>query len=624
MQGAHNDSTTTFTFENTSDSRDVLDQATIGEVISINDLTSSPNVGDLGEYPKEFLFCKKTSGPSGGTLTYSRAYGGNLIETAPFAYADQDAPIIERGLGFNIGITDDTSAGAWEAGTYEFWQSFVYDGNQESLPLQMGDGDDGTNLDAGTHSSDGSCSWKISVYADLAYNGRISGGRIYTRLKDTNDDLVLLADIDIVKGVRLTLDAEYVSWSFKGNLGASPPSGYGYYVKESITDSPNLDTYTTINGFSPDVKFISIGGLGEMYKSAVVAGRRTFIANVRVKGEGGELEKFGDRIMYSEIGKFDTFLETNFIDVSKGDYGEYTALESYADRLLAFKHNLIHVINISSPSSANWYLEDTIKYSGVNFPFSVTKTKNGIAWISDDGCYLYDGRQVKNLLDKKLSVSKPSFTMVERPWNDWYRGTAHLKDVMIGYDAISNSLVLLRSPNDGTNYSNQAWIYDFDSNGWIYDEQIFTDSETYTNFITDWNNNLTVGYQNSAAVDFQKFLPISLSKTAQEFYTSDIDFGEPGLTKKIYKVIVTYKSDGAETTPFKYSIDGKQTASSPGGTFTGNFADTSGAWDVVELTTSSPISCQSIQIIFDAPSAGVFEINDITIEYRIIRNKTYT
>ena len=35
-------------------------------------------------------------------------------------------------------------------------------------------------------------------------------------------------------------------------------------------------------------------------------------------------------------------------------------------------------------------------------------------------------------------------------------------------------------------------------------------------------------------------------------------FVQPGLIKKIYKVIVTYKSDGAESTPFKYAIDGKQ------------------------------------------------------------------
>jgi len=326
--------------------------------------------------------------------------------------------------------------------------------------------------------------------------------------------------------------------------------------------------------------------------------------------------------MYSEIGKFDTFLEHNFIDVSKGDYGEYTALEAFADRLLAFKHNLVHIINIASPSVANWYLEDTVKYFGVNHPFSVARTKYGIAWVSDDGCYLYDGKSVRNLIDKKIAVSKASFTTITQTWNDWYRGSSHIKDVMLGYDPISNSLIMMRSPDDSTASSNQAFVYDFDCNGWVYHTNIFTDSETYTNFITDWNNNLVLGYQNSANVDFKKYLPIGIAQSNQKFFTKDIDFGQPGLIKKIYKVVVTYKSDTALTTPFRYAINGTQSFSN----FTGNFIDTSSVWDIVTLTTSSPISCQSIQINCNAftASTGIFEINDITIQYRIIRGKEAT
>ena len=136
------------------------------------------------------------------------------------------------------------------------------------------------------------------------------------------------------------------------------------------------------------------------------------------------------------------------------------------------------------------------------------------------------------------------------------------------------------------------------------------------------NNNLSLGvFDGSTDVEFKKFLPIQLSQDNQEFYTKDIDFGFPELTKKVYKITVTYKSDGAETTPFSYAIDGKQDFSgSGGGTFTGNFASAS-RWDVVTLTPSSPISCQSIQIKFSSPSAGKFEINDMSIQYRILRNK---
>jgi len=603
---------TGFKFEDAS-GNDKTGRAIVGEVISIKE--ASGGVGDLGEYPKEFMFCKRAFHEQTGTAIYQRSYGGNLGGTAPFDFADNETPIIERGIGWNIGVDDGTSDGTWEDGIYEFYETFIYDGNQESLPVQIGNG--AGTIAAFTHTSSENKAWQVSVYADLAYSGRITGGRIYTRLKDTDDDLIMLADIDIVKGVRMSLDGDHKAWSYQ--------SGYGYYVVGPSTGNstnPNLDTYTTINGFSPDVKFLGIGGTNEGYKASVVAGRRVFIANVKTKSSSGALKKFGDRIMYSEIGKFDTFLEHNFIDVSKGDYGEYTALESYADRLLAFKQNLVHIINISSPSISNWYLEDTFQYYGVKYHYSVAKTTKGVAWASDDGCYFYDGKEVKNLIDKKIAVSDSSFQISDVDWNSWYRGSGTVKDVMLGYDPITNSLIMMRSPNDSSSNSNQCFIYDFDSNGWTYNTNLFTDSSYYTNFVIDMNNNLTVGkFDGSADVDFLKFLPIQSSQDNQEFYTKDIDFGVPELAKKVYKVTVTYKSDGAETTPFSYAIDGKQDFSSNGGgTFTGDFASES-RWDVVTLTPSSPIECQSIQIKFTSPSAGKFEINDMSIQYRIIKNK---
>tara|TARA_R110002051_G_scaffold110404_2_gene182977 strand:- start:688 stop:1257 length:570 start_codon:yes stop_codon:yes gene_type:complete len=189
---------------------------------------------------------------------------------------------------------------------------------------------------------------------------------------------------------------------------------------------------------------------------------------------------------------------------------------------------------------------------------------------------------------------------------------------------------MMRSPNDSTSNSEQARIYDFDNNGWVYDNQIFTDSETYTNFITDWNNNLVLGYDNGSTTTFKKYLPVHLSKSNQQFVTKDIDFGQPGLTKKIYKIIITYKANGSHSTPFSYSINGRQSFSN----FTGNFATTATEgghtgitgldWDVLTATLSSPVSCQSIQIKFNEADSGIFEINDMTIEYRIIRDKAVT
>ena len=611
LNGSHDASTTSFIFENNNGSTNVLDQSRIGEVVTIDEA--------LGTAPKEFLFCKTISGAAGGAPTYQRAYGGALAGTAPDTYADTDTPILERGLGFNIGVDAGTAEGQWQSGEYEFYQSFIYDGIQESIPVKMSNG--AASIAPFTHTVGDLESMQVSVYADLAYNGRVTGGRIYTRLHDTSDDLILLVDIDIEKGVRTTPVGGHVAWTLE--------AGKGFYVLGEATGNsirPNIDTYDTLNGFSPDVGFVGIGGIGELYKTSVIANRRAFIANVRTKGKSGKVEKFGDRIMYSELNKFDTFLDSNFIDVSKGDYGEYTAIESYADRLLAFKHNLVHIINIASPSAYNWYLENTFKYYGVNKPYSVTRTNNGVAWVSVDGVYLYDGSSIRNLLESRIAVSNSSYTVGFQTWQRWYQ--QGISDPMIGYDSISNSLIIVASPTDSFGGCNTGFIYDFDTNAWIYHDKVFTDDEHITNFISDWNNNLTVGINvtgDTSDVNFKKFLPVQSDKTSQVFVTRDIDFGQPGLIKKIYKVMVTYKSSVSQTTPFKYSIDGKQNfAGDGGGTFTGNFADTSDKWDVLTLTPSSTISCQSIQLKFEHPSSGSFEFNDITIQYRVIRGKEVT
>ena len=626
LNGAHNNSVTAFTFENDDASANVLDQATTGEVITIDEA--------LNAVPKEYLFCKKTSGSSGGTITYSRAYGGKLSGTAPDTYSDQDKPIIERGIGWNISVDDGTDDGQWLPDTYEFYQTFIYDGNQESLPALMGEGS--ATIAKFTHTTAGGKSLRVGVFADFAYNGRISGGRVYIRPQGSDGELALLLDIDIVLGVRTSLFGDYETWVYDDDIG--------YYVIPDESNGtgignckfPNLDTYTTINGFSHQSKFISIGKLGEMYKDSVVANRRAFIVNVKTSGYTGELEKYGDRLMYSEINRFDTFLEDNFIDVSKGDYGEYVAIKTFADRLIAFKHNLVHIINIASPNPASWYLEETLRYGGINYNYSATNTKYGVAWVSDTGCYLYDGSKIRNLIDRKLGINEVTNAEADTgtifKWSDFVNGSANVKDPMIGYEPMSDSLVIVRSPNDNTTYSNNGYVYDFNTNAWCHLGNLIPDNEHISNFFHDWNNNLCTLFDTNANVnDFKKFLPVPLATGGgtsgssneyinQKIYTRDIDFGDPSTVKKVYAVTLTYKASVAQANPLKYAVGGKQPAA-----FTSFATKTLGVtsdWDIATFTASSPISCNTIQLLLELPSSGTFELNEMSIEYRIIRGKT--
>jgi len=595
---------TGFTFENNNDTKDILDQSFTGEVITIGTA--------FGAAPNEYLTCKTPS--TGSDITYQRAYGGSLTGTAPIAYAEHATPIINRGIGWNISVANGSSDGDWLPDVYEFHQTFIYDGNQESLPIRMGTG--ASSNVAFTHTASGGKSLRVAVFADVAYEGRVSGGRIYIRRYESDDELTLLLDIDIVQGVRSSLTGAFKTWVYSSN-------GIGFEVIPDAVGNckePNIDTYTTINGFSSQTKFISIGKQNEMYKDVVVANRRAFIVNVRTSGYTGELEKYGDRLMYSEINRFDTFLENNFIDVSKGDYGEYVAIKTFADRILAYKHNLLHVINIASPNPANWYLEDTVRYGGVNFKYSVTNTKYGVAWVSETGCYLYDGEKITNLIDKKLGVNEQTSagTSIIK-WADFVNGSLNIKDAMIGYEAMSNSLVIMRSPANLSDDSDNAFVFDFNTGGWAHLDGLIDDSYIYTNFFHDWNNNLCIVKQEDVdETDIFKYLPVPLSIGTQELITRDIDFGDPSTIKKVYSVTITYKTSASQANPLQHSINGKQDFGSFATKTLGITAD----YDVATFTSSSPIPCGSIQFKILLPSSGTFEINEISIEYRVIRNKT--
>ena len=586
----------------------------VGQVYSV--LSSS------SEDP-ECLMVRRPSEGSGGTPQQIRVYRG-YGNTTDAQIADNSGDIYKRGIAWNIGVTDHADDGEWGSNTYEFWQTFIYDGHQESLPKKFNNTYELTEDDK---------SLECTVYADRFYSGRISGGRIYIRESGSADDLSLFADIDIVQGARMTLESDYTAWTYRpaGTVAHTQKSGYWSGVSSSVglkSRVQNLDTYSSINTYAHDKKFNSLGKEKETHVASAIAGRRLFVANVTLKEPGDSKKKYGDRIMYSEANKFDTFLPLNFIDVSLGDYGEYTALESFADRLLAFKHNLVHIINISSVDPIDYGLEETIQKMGVSYQHSVVKTEFGVAWANEAGCFLYDGRSVRNLTDGKLGVFESTNSSVPS-WSDFAQGSGHLKDVMVGYDAISNQLLVMRSPKDLSDNSNRCFIYDFDSAGWSYNTNLFDDSYYYTNFATDWNNNLIVGTEASAStISIKKYLPHVRSNASQVLTTRDMDFGQPGLKKKIYKVILTYKAGStSQANPMEYAVDGTQSwtdITTGTGTITTGAGDSdtlpvSTPWDVAVFKPASPITCQSLQLRINPPSTGSLEINDITVEYRFIR-----
>ena len=312
--------------------------------------------------------------------------------TTTLHYPNVSANYPGAGNGLNIKKAGEYDGGDWQAGKYQLALSFIYDHVQESLPF--------FNSSAQTFTVDAdNVGVSFTLLAQGAYDTRITGFRVYAR--DTAADgsaLRLVADVGIASaspgatastvwsGQRNT-----VAMAGNKNVWANSPSLGGaraYMIIES--KALGISTYESINGFSPYLSSISFDNSADGFKTALVSSRRAFVGHVKRTDEDGKVVVHGDRIMYSEVGKFDTFPSTNFIDIGINDGDAFTALESFADRILAFKESRLYVINISQGSPTAWFLESQHEGLGAFWPAATFKTDVGIIWANYSGVHFYD------------------------------------------------------------------------------------------------------------------------------------------------------------------------------------------------------------------------------------------
>jgi len=473
-------------------------------------------------------------------------------------------PTSGSGWGFAINETNDE--GEFSPGDYEFCATFIYDGKQESLIKKA----------SGTKTLEGFKKICFNVYAHdngtLRYPRRVTGGRVYFREAESRDPWVLIADIDIRRGVRASLVDEYKGWiedgtgefritenTTTGDRDFSTTASDNHWVL--FAQRPNIDTYESINGYSPnDTKQIAFGKIGSGYKTAVVANRRTFVANVLYddnatssSDDNTEFQHYGDRIMFSEVGKYDLFPNFNFIDVVKGDGEDYVKLESYADRLLAYKQRTLQILNVSSPSPSNWFLETTIQEGGVTKPYSVCKGRGGVIWANTSGVYRYDGSSVRKVTDGKIKDSE---------WKTF----SQVGKMSLGYIGDTDQVIIISRVDGGSSSYGDAYIYDIRTDSFslaedIHPNQTSTFKPPLTNFVNDSEGKLIVAYDTETTdldddgspdnkVHFTAWNEGEGTHKIYKLETPDLSFTEPHRTKKVYKIYVHYKythSDNAIT-----------------------------------------------------------------------------
>ena len=369
-------------------------------------LNASPVGGGIALRPKQYRFVDRIHFE--GTLSSETKYQDwylNDIGLAPPTDIAFDAAVdsgvsgdLGAGLGWELGMTVTADGGEWPAGTYIIACSHLYNDGQES-ELRIVDSND---ADMPITAITDNASLTLSAKATGPYNERISGGRIYTRIDETDGPWILLLDISITEGARATLSGGYNGWI----VGATTATSY---TASGVSKQQNADTYEGLTGFSPDAKMEKFVDNNRYYDASVIAGNRTFLFGPRYKDDGGKIVHFRDRIIYSKINEHDVFPIGNFIDVVGSDAEDYVAGAVYGSDLLCFKQNTLYIIDITDP--LRFVIKQDQKkgkypFRGISRPAAMFETPHGLAWVNRYGMWLYNGAEIIDLLGDKIERSK--------------------------------------------------------------------------------------------------------------------------------------------------------------------------------------------------------------------------
>lgn len=451
----------------------------------------------------------------------------NTVETDALSGGDDDDDFTgdsvslysPAGTGFCLEAVATGTDGSWDAGEYEFSETFIYDGVQESLPYTM----------AGTVTLTAGQYFNSSVKCTSPFNPRISGGRIYTRIKDSYDAWVLLFDIDLRYGIRMALESDFFPWSENVLF-----SGTNYFVSDwnqtIYNKEPNVETYQSLNGFDPG----KYNTLTAQYKTAVIVNRMAYIGNVFYDGV-----KYEDAIFKSYPNRFDTFTLDRRLEIVRGDGESIVKLEEFADRILVFKEINMYILNVSQEIE---FLEAKFDFRGVKYPYQTFRTEFGVIWANEFGAYLYDGEQVYDLLLDRTNPMRRKISM--SVWQSHWDSTG-----IVGFDANEKRAYFFADINSSSN--EDVYVYDFVMGAWTEGiNKLKNASYKISNFVTNWNGSMMM-YADDDIINWNNTLYTSTGISVKK----EVAFGNPAQAKRFYGLNITHK-EASTNTFVKYGLDG--------------------------------------------------------------------
>ena len=255
------------------------------------------------------------------------------------------------------------------------------------------------------------------------------------KLGTTSKEWRLFAYINFVKGTYKIFGADDLELLLEQPGSVKSDGKHCTLSSGTSVGIKPIDTYLSENLFTEDTY------IDAQYKHSQIVGRRMYIGNIKQQGR-----TYPDRMLRSPVNKFDTFPETNYIDVAVGDGDEITALESFGDRLFQFKKNKVYVINTGGEEDA---LEAEYNNAGISFSHQVCKTNTGLAWLNTSGLWIFDGENIE--------------CVTRHVESDGY-GDDDSVNMLIGFDSRSNRIIFC--PNTLTALLSGWFIWDIELNAY--------------------------------------------------------------------------------------------------------------------------------------------------------------
>tara|TARA_R100000231_G_C5328435_1_gene165599 strand:+ start:72 stop:2366 length:2295 start_codon:yes stop_codon:yes gene_type:complete len=517
----------------------------------------------------------------------------------------------------------DTST---DAHTYEFYASFVYDGNQESMLASLGS----CQLGGGTTDSNGAT---FVPYVNTggenapSWNKRITGVNIYYRNSKFSEDIkYLIGKFDCV-AYDTTNIAE----------GASLSSNYAVLLGEK-TGKTNNHNFLTANDAgvfhkSPPTIFthaISSGinsnatSTDCFYKTAALVNRKLYVGNIKQKTNESPttIRHYPDRLLKSVNNKFDVLPDNNFIDVNIRDGENIVKLIGMGNRLYMFKESTLFVIAVAGGEE---YLEATYPHLGIKHPNAVTKTETGLFWVNKHGAYVTMGDQAPaNVTRGKIDNKK---------WADFVTDNS-----ICGYHPKAKQYVVIKDSSAISGVSdttvNDIMVWNLQTNSWNpgFNKIGASTNAKCTNLInyTDSSGNPhLLTFIHSGNIEEWKSIEdrSSLGTNRFKFKTKELTGNAPNIRKKFYKLYITYSCTNVSGAPsVKMDIVGKsfdgQITLDAGIDFSNtNAGEFKTAEFVVNANDKSKVAnVYSASIVLEGDAVHEsFEINDMSM---IIRMKS--